>query len=94
MSILLFLVPLSLVLLVAAIWAFIWAVRKGQFEDMDTPAIDILREDPHERRRGPSAPGETAASEAAASGDPAGPDASAAGAAGEPGGPGAGRPSA
>lgn len=46
MSILLLLIPLSLVLLVAAIWAFVWAVRKGQFEDLDTPALDILREDP------------------------------------------------
>lgn len=45
MSILLLLVPLSLLLLVAAIWAFIWAVRKGQFDDLDTPALDILRED-------------------------------------------------
>ena len=26
--------------------AFIWAVRKGQFDDLDTPALDILREDP------------------------------------------------
>ena len=51
MNILLFLVPLSLVLLAAAVWAFMWAVRRGQFDDMDTPAIDILRDDPHERPR-------------------------------------------
>lgn len=51
MNILLFLIPLSLVLLVAAAWAFVWAVRRGQFEDLDTPAIDILRDDPHERPR-------------------------------------------
>jgi cbb3-type cytochrome oxidase maturation protein len=44
--ILLMLIPLSLVLLVAAISAFVWAVRKGQFDDMDTPALDILRDDP------------------------------------------------
>jgi len=31
--------------LVAAIWAFVWAVRRGQFDDLDTPAIDILRDD-------------------------------------------------
>jgi cbb3-type cytochrome oxidase maturation protein len=46
MSILLLLIPLSLLLLVAAVWAFVWAVRKGQFEDLDTPALDILRDDP------------------------------------------------
>ena len=51
MNILLFLVPLSLLLLVAAAWAFAWAVKRGQFEDLDTPAIDILRDDPHERGR-------------------------------------------
>lgn len=45
MSILLLLIPLSLVLLVVAVWAFVWAVRKGQFDDLDTPALDILRED-------------------------------------------------
>ncbi|MET0892267.1 MAG: cbb3-type cytochrome oxidase assembly protein CcoS [Pseudoxanthomonas sp.] len=54
MNILLFLIPLSLVLLAAAAWAFVWAVRRGQFDDMDTPAIDILREDPHERPRPPA----------------------------------------
>ncbi|HEY5803812.1 MAG TPA: cbb3-type cytochrome oxidase assembly protein CcoS [Lysobacter sp.] len=46
MTILLLLVPISLVLLGIAIWAFVWAVRRGQFDDLDTPAIDILREDP------------------------------------------------
>ncbi|UNK48779.1 cbb3-type cytochrome oxidase assembly protein CcoS [Lysobacter sp. S4-A87] len=45
MTILLLLVPISLVLLGIAIWAFVWAVRRGQFDDLDTPAIDILRED-------------------------------------------------
>ena len=49
MNILLLMIPLALVLLVAAILAFVWAVRRGQFEDLDTPAIDILREDPTER---------------------------------------------
>jgi len=51
MNILLFLIPLSLLLLVAAGWAFVWAVKRGQFEDLDTPAIDILRNDLHEQPR-------------------------------------------
>lgn len=42
MNILLVLIPLSLLLLLAAVGAFVWAVRSGQFEDMDTPSIDIL----------------------------------------------------
>jgi cbb3-type cytochrome oxidase maturation protein len=45
MNILLLLVPLSLVLLIAAIGAFAWAVRGGQFDDLDTPALDILADD-------------------------------------------------
>ena len=46
MTILLLLVPISLVLLGIAIWFFVWAVRRGQFDDLDTPALDILRDDP------------------------------------------------
>jgi cbb3-type cytochrome oxidase maturation protein len=45
MTILLLLVPLSIVLLGAAIWAFVWAVRGGQFDDLDTPPLDILGDD-------------------------------------------------
>ena len=45
MNILLLLVPLSLMLLAVAIGAFVWAVKRGQFDDLDTPALDILAED-------------------------------------------------
>ena len=45
MNILLMLIPLALLLLAVAIAAFVWAVRRGQFDDLDTPALDILRED-------------------------------------------------
>ena len=45
MTILLLLIPLSLLLLGAAVWAFAWAVRRGQFDDLDTPALDILCDD-------------------------------------------------
>lgn len=45
MNILLFLIPMSVVLLGIAVWAFRWAVRKGQFENLDAAAIDILRDD-------------------------------------------------
>jgi cbb3-type cytochrome oxidase maturation protein len=46
MNILLLLIPLSLMLLGVAVYAFWWAVKRGQFDDLDTPAIDILRDDP------------------------------------------------
>ena len=57
MNILLLLIPLSLLLLGAAVWMFVWAVRRGQFEDLDTPALDSLRDDEHERPRN-EAPGD------------------------------------
>lgn len=42
MSSLFLLIPLAMLLLVFAIWAFFWAVRSGQFDDLDTPAVEIL----------------------------------------------------
>ena len=45
MAILAFLIPVSILLLGVAIWAFIAAVRGGQFDDLDTPPLDILRDD-------------------------------------------------
>ncbi|MBK6673576.1 MAG: cbb3-type cytochrome oxidase assembly protein CcoS [Proteobacteria bacterium] len=42
MNILLLLVPLSLMLLLVIIGAFVWAVRNGQFDDLDTPPLDVL----------------------------------------------------
>lgn len=45
MNILFVLIPLSLALVVFAGWAFFWAVDNGQFDDMDAPAWDVLRDD-------------------------------------------------
>ena len=45
MTILLLLVPISVLLRGIAVWAFLWAVRSGQYDDLDAPAIDMLRED-------------------------------------------------
>ncbi len=50
MNILLALVPISLILLGLAIYAFVWAVRNGQYDDLDTPALDILVDRPPEAR--------------------------------------------
>jgi cbb3-type cytochrome oxidase maturation protein len=38
------LIPLSLVLIGAGVWAFFWAVNSGQFDDLDAPAREILDE--------------------------------------------------
>ncbi len=45
MNIIFVLIPLGLVLLAFAIWAFFWAVGNGQFDDLDTPAWRILLDD-------------------------------------------------
>ena len=50
MSIIYFLVPIGLVMLGLAIWAFIWAVNNHQFEDMDNKSQQILYDDKQERQ--------------------------------------------
>lgn len=45
MNVLFVLVPLALVLAAAAAAAFRWAVRDGQFDDVETPALRILLDD-------------------------------------------------
>jgi cbb3-type cytochrome oxidase maturation protein len=45
MNMLFALIPLAMLLLGFAIWAFFWAVRSGQFDDLDTPAVRILLDD-------------------------------------------------
>ena len=37
MTILFLLIPLGMIFLGVAIWAFLWAVRSGQFDDMEGP---------------------------------------------------------
>lgn len=46
MNILLVLIPISLLLLGVTIAAFAWAVHRGQFEDLDAAALDILCDEP------------------------------------------------
>jgi cbb3-type cytochrome oxidase maturation protein len=48
MNIILLLIPLSMVLLGAGIWAFFWAVNHAQFDDLDTPGLMPLVDDEHE----------------------------------------------
>ncbi len=45
MSIIFVLIPLGLILLGLAIWAFFWAAGSGQFDDLETPAWRILLDD-------------------------------------------------
>ena len=45
MSVLYIVVPVALVLVGAAVLAFLWAARRGQFDDVTTPAIRAVVED-------------------------------------------------
>ena len=50
MSSLVLLIPLSLLIMAIAVGVFFWAVRRGQFEDLDGAAQRILiDEDERER---------------------------------------------
>ena len=42
MEVLYLLIPLSLVLVGVIVWIFLWAIRSGQFDDMEGPAHQIL----------------------------------------------------
>lgn len=45
MNVLFLLIPISLIIMGIAIWLFLWAVRSGQFEDLEGPAHRILMDD-------------------------------------------------
>ena len=48
MDILPLLIGISIVVAVAIAGLFLWAVRSGQFDDLDTPAVRILADDDEE----------------------------------------------
>jgi cbb3-type cytochrome oxidase maturation protein len=45
MSVLYIVLPLALVVVGVAVAAFVWATRRGQFDDLDTPAVRMLHDD-------------------------------------------------
>jgi cbb3-type cytochrome oxidase maturation protein len=45
MSILYLMIPMGIILVVAALWVFFWAVDNGQFDDLESPAWRILLDD-------------------------------------------------
>lgn len=51
MEVIYFLIPLSLLFLVAGIWFFFWAVKHDQFDDLEGPAHRILMDDRDARRK-------------------------------------------
>ena len=45
MSVLYIVLPLALLVVGIAVAAFVWATRRGQFDDLDTPAVRMLHDD-------------------------------------------------
>ena len=45
MEIIYLLIPISLILLAVIVWILLWAVRSGQFDDMEGPAHRILMDE-------------------------------------------------
>lgn len=45
MSVIFLVLPLALLIVAAAVGAFAWATRRGQFDDLDTPPIRVLHDD-------------------------------------------------
>ncbi len=54
MTIVFVLVPVTLILVGVGLWAFFWAVRTGQFEELDVASWEILIDEP----QSPAAPGQ------------------------------------
>jgi cbb3-type cytochrome oxidase maturation protein len=44
-------IPLGLILIAVAIAAFFWAIRSGQYDDLDSPAWSILMDEDREERQ-------------------------------------------
>ena len=45
MSLVSVLIPVTLLLVGCGVWAFFWAVRTGQFEELDVPGWEVLVEE-------------------------------------------------
>lgn len=45
MEILYLLIPLAIILMVIALYFFVWTVKSGQYDDMEGPAHRILMDD-------------------------------------------------
>jgi cbb3-type cytochrome oxidase maturation protein len=63
MDILYLLIPLGLVVMAIAIAAFLWAIKSGQYDDLEGPAHRILMDDddpliPHRKPEGDLKEGE------------------------------------
>lgn len=42
MSVIFVVLPLAIAMAAGAVLAFVWAVRGGQFDDLDSPAVRVI----------------------------------------------------
>jgi cbb3-type cytochrome oxidase maturation protein len=54
MSVLFVAVPAALAFAISAVLAFLWASRSGQLDDLDTPPLRMLHDDPPRRAVAPA----------------------------------------
>jgi len=51
MSVMYLILPLALLVVFVAILGFVWAARRGQFDDLDTPAMRALHDEVGEKKK-------------------------------------------
>lgn len=51
MSVLFIVLPLAILIAAAAVGAYVWSARAGQFDDLDTPAVRMLHDDEADEKR-------------------------------------------
>ena len=56
MSVIYIVLPIALVVVGIAVWAFLWAAKRGQFDDLETPAVRALHEDAPAKKAGGKSP--------------------------------------
>ena len=54
MSVMYLILPLALLVVFVAILGFVWAARRGQFDDLDTPAMRALHDEVRKKKPGAS----------------------------------------
>ena len=62
MSVIYIVIPLALIVVGVAVAAFLWAAKRGQFDDLETPAVRVLHEDATAKTQGAKS-GDTGASD-------------------------------
>jgi cbb3-type cytochrome oxidase maturation protein len=45
MSVIFLVLPLALLIVASAVWAFVWSAKRGQYDDLETPAIRAIQDD-------------------------------------------------